>query len=269
MYFLYFIDFLKKISYNNYIMVTQNILLASESYTHKKWVYKNVISGFSRMYYVIDGDAFYEENGKKTKLKKDHLYLTPVKKAFDLYDDPENQLLHTYSHITTFPPIADLIEIEVVEGTPLFDAVTLWRKYIHSKDFELLGATINLVLSLVDPQAKSQSSLAVKTKKFIDGIEDYSFNTARLCNEMGYSREHIIRIFSAVYGITPKKYFTSIRMSAGLEHLILGRSVKETANLLNFSSPYAFSKAFKNHFGMSPEKYVSFLKSTQKQKINE
>ena len=245
-------------------MIIQNILLASESYTHKNWVYRDVISGFSRMYYVIDGDAFYEENGKKTKLKKGHLYFTPVKKAFDLYDDPENQLLHTYSHITTLPPIADLTEIEVVEGTPLFDAVTLWRKYIHSKDFELLGAIINLVLSLVDSQARSKSSLANEIKNFIDNMDGYSFNTALLCHEMGYSREHIIRIFSAVYGMTPKKYFTAIRMNTGLEHLLSGISVKETANLLSFSSPYAFSKAFKNHFGMSPEKYVSFLKNTQK-----
>ena len=45
-------------------------MLASESYTHKNWVYKNVFSGFSRMYYVIDGVAFYEEEGKKTELKK-------------------------------------------------------------------------------------------------------------------------------------------------------------------------------------------------------
>jgi AraC-like DNA-binding protein len=216
------------------------------------------------MYYVIDGTAFYEEDGKKIRLKKNHLYFTPVKRAFDLYDDPSDRLLHTYSHITTSPPIAELIEIEVKEDTPLYDVIALWRKYIYSDNFELLTAMINLVLSLVDAQTSLKSTLAEKTKKLIDEMNHYSFDTRKLCTELGYSREHIIRDFSATYGITPKKYFNAIRMNAGLEHLISGKSVKETAVLLNFSSPYAFSKAFKNHFGLCPEKYLPFLKEAQK-----
>ena len=216
------------------------------------------------MYYVIEGDAFYEEEGKKIDLKKDHLYFTPVKKPFNIYDDPENKLLHTYSHITTFPPISELIEIEVKKGTPLWDAVMLWRKYIKCRDFELLSAIINLILSLIDSRSPSQSSPASEAKRFIDESESGSFDMQTLCRELGYSREYIIRSFSAAYGITPKKYSTAIRMNAGLERLLSGKSVKETAILLNFSSPYAFSKAFKNHFGMSPEKYTAFLKESQK-----
>ena len=258
-----YVDFRLILCYNKITMITQNLLHASESYTHKNWVYKNIFTGFSRMYYIIDGTAFYEEDGKKTELKKNHLYLTPVKRAFDLYDNPSDRLLHTYSHITTSPPITELIEIEVRKNTPLYDAVALWRKYIHSGDFELLTPIINLVLSMLNLQTKQKSSLADKTKEYIDRIQNYSFDTRRLCQELGYSREHIIRDFSAAYGITPKKYYNAIRMNAGLVHLISGKSVKETSILLNFSSPYAFSKAFKNHFGMSPEKYLPFLKEAQ------
>ena len=250
--------------YNDHGMVIKNILLASESYTHKNWVYENVFSAFSRMYYVIDGDAFYEEEGRTVKLQKDHLYFTPVKKRFTLYDDPENQLLHTYSHITTFPLISEFVEVAVEEGTPLFDAVMLWRKYIHSNDLGLLTALIDLILSLTDFRTHEQNDLAHETKKIIESIGDYAFDSRRLCREMGYSREYITRNFSAAYGVTPKKYFTALRMNAGLELLLSGTSVKETADLLNFSSPYAFSKAFKNHFGMSPEKYVLFLKEKPK-----
>lgn len=245
-------------------MIAQNLLHASESYTHKNWVYKNVFTGFSRMYYIIDGTAFYEEGGKKIKLKKQYLYFTPVKKAFDLYDDPSDQLLHTYAHITTSPPITELTEIEVREDTPLCDAVALWRKYIHSDDFELLTSIINLILSLVEAQTNLKSTCAEKTKKMIDETDTYSFDTGELCAKLGYSREHIIREFSATYGMTPKKYFTATRMNAGLEYLISGKSVKETSLMLNFSSPYAFSKAFKNHFGMSPKKYLPSLMDAQK-----
>lgn len=245
-------------------MITQNLLHASESYTHKNWVYKNICTGFSRMYYIIDGTAFYEEDGNKIKLKKNHLYFTPVKKEFSLFDDPSDHLLHTYVHITTSPPIVELVEIEVKENTPLYDAVALLRKYIHLGDFELLTPIINLVLSLVNIQTELKSPLSAKTKKFIDDIKDYSFDMNLLCKEMGYGREHIIRSFSAAYGLTPKKYFNVIRMNVGLEQLIYGKSVTEVSILLNFSSPYAFSKAFKNHFGMSPEKYLAFKAEAQR-----
>ena len=99
------------------------------------------------MYYIIDGTAFYEEDGNKIKLKKNHLYFTPVKKEFSLFDDPSDHLLHTYVHITTSPPIVELVEIEVTENTPLYDAVALLRKSRHLGDFELLTPMINLVLS--------------------------------------------------------------------------------------------------------------------------
>ena len=104
-------------------MIIQNLLWFNESYTHDNWVYKDVCVGFSRLYYILDGEGYYEENGKAIRFKKNHLYLTPVKKPFALYENPKDKLLHTYSHIITVPPVTALTEIEVTEGTPLADAV--------------------------------------------------------------------------------------------------------------------------------------------------
>ena len=240
-------------------MNIQNLLFTSESYTHDNWVYKNIYSGFSRLYYVIDGEAYYEENGKKIMLKKNHLYITPAKKRFDLYDDPENKLLHSYAHITTTPAIVDLVEIEVVEGTPLHDGVMLWRKYIHSGDDELLRAAIRFLLSCIDFSKTRSHSAASMTKTYIDGITTSSLDMDAMCKELGYSREHLSRSFQAEYGITPKKYFNLQRMNLGLKLLLEGKSVTETSELLNYATPYSFSKAFKNHFGFSPEKYLFYI----------
>ena len=59
-------------------MIVQNLFQSNESYTHENWVYRNVSVALSRLYYIIDGEAYCEENGKKTRLKKGYLYLTPV-----------------------------------------------------------------------------------------------------------------------------------------------------------------------------------------------
>ena len=237
-------------------MMIQNLLLASESYTHDDWVYRDVCVGFSRLYYVIDGEAYYEEEGKVVRFKKNHLYLTPVRRNFTLYENAEDKLLHTYAHITTVPTIDRFTEIEVVEGTPLADAVSLWRKYIHSNDTALLSNILAFVLSCVDCSWEEEDSVAQKAKRYIDSLEEFSLDMAHLSRAVGYSREHITRSFLSAYHITPKKYFNCRRMDAALEKLRGGMLVKAVADDLGYASAYSFSKAFKKHFGQSPEQYM-------------
>ena len=130
-------------------MIIQNAWNSSESYTHPNWVYKDVYVNFSRLYYIIDGEAYYEEDDKKIRLKKNHLYLTPVEKCFTLYENPEDKLFHTYTHIMTFPTIDRFTEIRVTEGSPLADAIELWRKYIHTDNNELLSNIVQFILSCI------------------------------------------------------------------------------------------------------------------------
>ena len=238
----------------------QNLLYASESYTHENWVYRDISVGFSRLYYIIDGEAYYEENGQKIRLKKNHLYITPVKTRFSLYDNPEDRLLHTYAHITTQPAVSQLMEIEVKEGTVLADALHLYRKYIHSEDRELLTNVIRFLLSCIEQKSEGEN-VAEKAKAFIDSLENFSFDMESLSRSIGYSREHITRSFQAVYHITPKRYFEIGRMNVALKKLKDGKRVLEVAEELNYATPYSFSKAFKKHFGRSPEKYIVTLRN--------
>ncbi len=257
------VDKANKKSYNYSIMIIKNILQSTESYTHDNWVYKNVNVGFSRLYYIIDGEAYYEEMGKKYRLKKGHVYLTPVKRPFTLTEDPKNKLLHTYSHIVTFPPVEAFTEIEVIPNTPLFDAVELWRKYIDNPDFDIKLSTTQFVLSCIDSQSAGNNNIAIKAKAYIDELSGFELDMQRLSRALGYSREHITRAFSSVYRVTPKQYFNTHRMNIALSELVSGKKVFEVAEDVGFSSQYAFSKAFKKYFGLSPEKYLPTLSNKE------
>lgn len=241
-------------------MKIKTLLYASESYTHDNWVYRDVFVGFSRLYYIIDGEAYYEEEGRVYRLKKNHIYLTPVKKYFSLYENPDNKLLHTYAHITTFPEVTEFREIEVISGTPLSDGVELWRKYINSGNRELLTNIIQFVLSCLTHES-NVTQTAGRVKDYIDSFEGADLDMAKLCAELGYSREHLTRSFSATYNVTPKHYFNMRIMNTALEKLQSGEKVTEVADALNYASPYSFSKAFKNYFGLSPKNYMLALKT--------
>ena len=82
---------------------------------------------------------------------------------------------------------------------------------------------------------------------------------SEISRELGYSREHITRIFSADFHITPMQYFTARKMNVALSELLSGKSITDVAEMMGYSSPYAFSKAFKKHFGLSPQKNLPTL----------
>ena len=80
---------------------------------------------------------------------------------------------------------------------------------------------------------------------------------------LGYSREHITRAFSAMYKVTPTRYFNARRMNMAVEKLYRGETVQSVAEQLNYATAAAFSKAFKKHFGSSPIQYVNALKRNE------
>lgn len=241
-------------------MIVKNLLLGSESYTHADWEYRDVNVGFSRLYYILEGEAYYEENGKRVRFKKNHLYLTPVRRPFTLTENPNDKLLHTYVHITTIPEVQHFAEIEVKNGTPLADGVALLRKYIHSEDSELILQTVQFLISRMDRELYRENSVPEQIRNYIDHYEGNNFNMEQLSFALGYSREYMTRCFCGTYRMTPRQYFTQHKMHIALKKLLTGARVTDTAEELNYSSSYAFSKAFKKHFGLSPTKYIPTLK---------
>ena len=241
-------------------MIVKHLLHAYESYTHENWEFHNVNVRFSRLYYIIDGEAYYKEDGRSVRFKKNHLYLTPVNTPFDLYENPEDKLLHTYVHIITLPAVDKFTEIEVVANTPLADAVALWRKYAKSGDYELIANIIQFLLSQIPGDFLLKNTVAEHIKQYLDNLGANEFDTETMSRTLGYSREHITRVFYTMYKTTPWRYHNAHIMNIAVEKLCEGENLQSIATQLNYATAYSFSKAFKKHFGSSPTQYIDALK---------
>lgn len=81
-------------------------------------------------------------------------------------------------------------------------------------------------------------------------------NLREVAHEIGYNYSYISTLFRRTCGITLNSYFKTKRMNEA-KHLLSDRkmSISEIARIMNYSSVYAFSKAFKEHFGSSPGHY--------------
>jgi AraC-like DNA-binding protein len=241
-------------------MEVTNYFNNNKTYTYSGWGENTDLSvGFSLLYYVISGEGYYSEGGQKKRFKEGHLYLTPVYTPFSVKDNPHDRMFHTYTHVYTQPEVKELIEVEVKKGTPLYDAVSLWRKYIHTDNREVLTQIIQLILASIESNTVRENGLAARIKEHLDSIMPAAFSMDKLCKEMGYAREYLTRVFTSEYRLTPCQYLTGRRMAYALSLLVEGKTVSETSSLCGYSSPYAFGKAFKRHYGLSPGNYLKSI----------
>lgn len=106
---------------------------------------------------------------------------------------------------------------------------------------------------LLHGSERSISSIEVQMKHFIDAGQGLSSSLDDLARQFNYSKYHLERRFKARYGTTPMAYRNKKRLELAKE-LLKQESVSRVSEKLGFSSIYAFSRAFKNHFGFSPNK---------------
>lgn len=84
-----------------------------------------------------------------------------------------------------------------------------------------------------------------------------TWTVAELANRVGMSRSRFSDRFSDLVGIAPMGYLIQWRLQKSLSLLHDGQSsIKTIAARVGYQSPAAFSRAFAEKFGVSPNKYI-------------
>lgn len=76
-----------------------------------------------------------------------------------------------------------------------------------------------------------------------------------IADQVGISPFHFIRVFTAVFGVTPHQFRTAHRIERARELLARDHSVTEVCLDLGFSSVASFSTLFTRRVGASPSRY--------------
>lgn len=75
-----------------------------------------------------------------------------------------------------------------------------------------------------------------------------------LAERFSYSYTYLCKLFKSVHGITPHEYMTQKKMDHAKSRICEGASVTEVSEELGYANPFNFSRAYKKHFGVSPNR---------------
>ena len=95
----------------------------------------------------------------------------------------------------------------------------------------------------------------VKAKLYIDEHFTTNIDLDNISKQAHFSKFHFIRLFSSIYGLTPRNYLIKKRIDQAKKYLAGGHSVLETGLMVGLESPTSFAGMFKKLTGFTPSHY--------------
>jgi AraC-like DNA-binding protein len=92
----------------------------------------------------------------------------------------------------------------------------------------------------------------LQAKLLIDERITENLSLEKMAFEIGISKYHFIRVFKSAFGISPYQYQKRKRLELAKLDLLNGEEILFTAIRYSFADTPAFSKAFKQQFGLTP-----------------
>jgi len=261
------------------------------------WNFKNVLSPFSRLWLILEGQAVVWHHGQKFELRAGQLHLVP---AFAMHDCScshgfNHYHLHFVARLPTGIDLFSLLDCEYqmrapVEGLTLFkrlEAIYPERKLScfdpgreEYRRFPVLNGAVSAAGALADFEARGVLTLLVA--EFLKSARHHEGVHARVTRQFLAVQEYIhwhmreaIRLgdlarvvalhptyfsdqFKRVVGVRPLDYLVRRRIERA-QYLLLTTedSVKSIADAVGIADPAYFSRVFTRLCGASPSAYRS------------
>ena len=105
-------------------------------------------------------------------------------------------------------------------------------------------------------KSKRRLRLAEAVERTVAERLDVTYGVDQLAAMHGVSREHLTRLFTREYGVSPHKYAQQLKVREACRRLRHGdQSVKEVMRDLGFASRVTFLRAFRGVTGQTPTEY--------------
>ena len=211
--------------------------------------------GFSRLYYVMSGEVYYDDGHSVMELKNGHLYFFPSTISYKISHNPANPLKCLFLHlILTSNIINNLIEMPIEEDSFLFHLLSA-LKYAVIDNNNILINEISDILEIYCSQKNIiEKSLPISVENILAYIS-LNFRKEITLNELskiaGYRKEYFIRQFKRYCGVSPYQYIKNMRLNEAVKALNKDMTVIEAASFAGYTDIKNFGRAFKKKYGVT------------------
>ena len=95
-----------------------------------------------------------------------------------------------------------------------------------------------------------------KAEMFIKTNTHKKITVREIADYIGIDRSYLCGLFRQYKNTSPQQYILALKMNTAAHYLKNTQiTVAEAASCVGYSDPHVFSKAFKNHFGRSPQRW--------------
>jgi len=139
--------------------------------------------------------------------------------------------------------------------TPISDTN---KFFIMSKMFELLFYLADKGYATVEdkPKMTVQEGYVKSALEYIQQNICHKIPIQSIADELGVSKEHLMRLFKTYTGETINSYIQTRRLEEAKNDLHAGYSLTDVIYKYDYSDVAYFCKLFKKHYGVSPGKYL-------------
>lgn len=219
---------------------------------------EDVPTGYSRIYYVLEGEVTYEAADGRKPLVPGSLYALPSTEPYHVWRNRDIRFACTYLHVDFSEyRVSGLIEMPVEEGSCLGELIRTVQKAIQEERIELLeqlAETFSFFFRNSDYFVPNSQMLTQVQQYIVRHLaEELSIeNLSRLFN---YHPNYFIRLFRRETGYTPYQYIVQQRMQYAVTQLNKGLPNEEVCYACGYTDSSTFTRAFRKYYGVAPQKY--------------
>ena len=215
-------------------------------------------TGYSRIYYVLQGDLTYESADLRQVLKPGFLYALPSTVPYHVWRNPAVDFACTYLHVDFSKyRVNSLIELPVAEGSCLSDFISTVSAAIREERIGLLEQLAeSFSFFLRDSESFVQNSeMLTRVQRHIVRHISEDLTIERLSSLFSYHPNYFIRLFRRETGYTPYQYIVQQRMQYAVTQLNKGLPNEEVCYACGYTDSSTFTRAFRKYYGVAPQKY--------------
>lgn len=229
-------------------------ILTVDIFRHKSGFYKVPARPYAALSLRTKGFGEFKIDGAVKKSSPGEILFIPEGLSYEVtYTEGESTVIHMTD--------CNYASAEFIAVNHCEYFVSAFQELLTShKTSRGINSEKSLVYAILQHMSDDSSKDNAELKKCLSFIEKHfseaDLKISELCAVSNMSEATLRRKFSKIYGTSPLKYITNLRLKKAVELLLTGKySVKETAFLCGFDDEKYFSRLFKEHYKTAPSSF--------------